>query len=60
MYCTYKIKVASGSWEKFNPSNASNFLIFLGWFIGTVGTATFIVVLFAKLATSCIIPCIIP
>lgn len=56
MYCTYKIKVASGSWEKFNPFYTSNILIFLGWFMGTVGIITFIVILFAKLAISGIIP----
>jgi hypothetical protein len=56
MYCIYKIKVASESWEKFNPFNTSNGLIFLGWFMGTAGIITFIILLFAKLAISGIIP----
>jgi hypothetical protein len=56
VYSTYKIKVESGSWSKFQLLKAPNAIVFFTWLIGTVVIFASIVGFIIHLVISGIVP----
>jgi hypothetical protein len=56
VYSTYKIKVESGSWSKFQLLKAPNAIIFFTWILGTVVIFASIIAFIIYLVISDIIP----